>query len=178
MNRLALHVAEAVERRSPQPALPPEVRDDFAEMGRLGVALATKAADVVRSRNVVRAVELDRDDDEMDGLHRRMFEVLMAEDWPHGVASRRRRDAAGALVRALRRPRRRGGARDRLRRHRVGAGRDPDLSGAAGRSGSARHRAERQRGGHGRHRRQQAEHLRVAAQPLGAAAPRPRARGR
>ncbi len=87
MNRLALHVAEAVERRSPQPALPPEVRDDFAEMGRLGVALATKAADVVRSRNVVRAVELDRDDDEMDGLHRRMFEVLMAEDWPHGVAT-------------------------------------------------------------------------------------------
>ena len=87
MNRLALHVAEAVERRSPQPALPPEVREDFARMGRLGVALATKAADVVRSRNVVRAVELDRDDDEMDGLHRRMFEVLMAEDWPHGVAT-------------------------------------------------------------------------------------------
>lgn len=87
MNRLALHVAEAVERRSPQPALPPEVREDFARMGRLGVGLATKAADVVRSRNVVRAVELDRDDDEMDRLHRRMFEVLMAGDWPHGVAA-------------------------------------------------------------------------------------------
>jgi phosphate transport system protein len=76
-------------RRAPLTAAgaPAEVRDDFAEMGRLGVALATKAADVVRSRNVVRAVELDRDDDEMDGLHRRMFEVLMAEDWPHGVAA-------------------------------------------------------------------------------------------
>jgi phosphate transport system protein len=86
MNRLALHVAETVERRAPQPALPAEVREDFARMGRLAVALATKA-DVVRSRNVVVAVELDRDDDEMDRLHRRMFEVLMAEEWPHGVAA-------------------------------------------------------------------------------------------
>lgn len=87
MNRLALHVAEAVQRRHPAPTLPPEVRDDFAEMGRLAVALAVKAADVVRSRNVVRAVELDRDDDAMDVLHLRMFEVLMDPDWPHGVAA-------------------------------------------------------------------------------------------
>lgn len=87
MNRLALHVAEAVQRRAPSPTLPPEVRDDFAEMGRLGVALALKAADVARSRNVVRAVELDADDDAMDVLHRRMFEVLMDAGWPHGVAA-------------------------------------------------------------------------------------------
>ncbi len=85
MNRLALHVAEAVTRRAPAHTLPAEVRDDFAEMGRLGVELALKAADVVRSRNVVKAVELDTDDDEMDVLHRRMFEVLMDPDWPHGV---------------------------------------------------------------------------------------------
>lgn len=87
MNRLALHVAEAVQRRHPAPTLPPEVRDDFAEMGRVAVALAVKAADVVRSRNVVRAIELDHDDDAMDVLHRRMFEVLMDPHWPHGVAT-------------------------------------------------------------------------------------------
>ena len=85
MGRLALHVAEAVQRRHPRPTLPDEVRDDFAEMGRLAVQLALKAADVVRSRNVLRAVELDADDDAMDLLHRRMFEVLMDEGWPHGV---------------------------------------------------------------------------------------------
>lgn len=85
MGRLARHVAEAVERRAPQPALPPEVREDFAEMGRLAVRLAVDAADVVRSRDVVRAVGLEGDDDAMDGLHRRMFEVLMAPGWPHGV---------------------------------------------------------------------------------------------
>lgn len=86
MNRLALHVAEAVQRRHPDSVLPPEVRDDFAEMGRLAVALAVKASEVVRSRNVIRAIELDHDDDAMDVLHRRMFEVLMDPVWPHGVA--------------------------------------------------------------------------------------------
>lgn len=87
MNRLALHVAEAVRRRHPDAVLPVEVRADFAEMGRLAVELAVKAADVVRSRNVVRAVELDHDDDAMDRLHRHMFEVLMDPGWPHGVAA-------------------------------------------------------------------------------------------
>ena len=87
MGRLALHVAETVQRRSPDHALPPEVRDDFAEMGRLAVHLALKAADVVRSHNVLRAVELDADDDAMDGLHRHMFEVLMDDAWPHGVGA-------------------------------------------------------------------------------------------
>lgn len=87
MNRLALHVAEAVRRRHPDAVLPVEVRADFAEMGRLAVQLAVKAAEVVRSRNVVRAVELDGDDDAMDRLHHHMFEVLMDPDWPHGVAA-------------------------------------------------------------------------------------------
>ncbi len=87
MGRLALHVAEAVQRRHPRPTLPDEVRDDFAEMGRVAVQLALKAADVVRSRNVLRAVELDGDDDAMDVLHRRMFGVLMDPSWPHSVAA-------------------------------------------------------------------------------------------
>lgn len=87
MGRLALHVAEAVQRRYPDHALPVEVRGDFTEMGRLAVHLGLKAADVVRSRNVVRAIELDADDDAMDVLHRRMFEILMDPSWPHGVAA-------------------------------------------------------------------------------------------
>ncbi|OLT21768.1 phosphate transport system regulatory protein PhoU [Pseudonocardia sp. CNS-139] len=85
MGDLARHVADVVRLRSPQPALPPEVRDDFAEMGRLAVQLAVKAAEVVRSRNVVKAAELDADDDAMDRLHEHMFSVLMDPGWPHGV---------------------------------------------------------------------------------------------
>jgi phosphate transport system protein len=85
MGDLALHVAEVVRMRHPDPALPAEVQPAFAEMGRVAVQLALKAADVVRSRNVLKAAELDSDDDAMDVLHRQMFEVLMDENWPHGV---------------------------------------------------------------------------------------------
>jgi len=87
MGDLALHVAEVIHRRHPGHALPAEVRADFAEMGRLAVQLARKAAEVVRSRNVLTAVELDADDDAMDALHRRIFGVLMHPAWPHGVTA-------------------------------------------------------------------------------------------
>ena len=83
MGDLALHVAQVVARGR---VLPPEVCTAFAEMGRLAVDLALKAAEVARTRNVVMAVELDDEDDAMDRLHHRMFGVLMDEAWPHGVA--------------------------------------------------------------------------------------------
>lgn len=85
MGDLALHVAEVVRMRHPEPALPPEVRPAFAEMGKVAVQLALKAAEVARTRNVILAAELDTDDDAMDVLHREMMEVLMDERWPHGV---------------------------------------------------------------------------------------------
>ncbi len=82
MGDLALHVAQAAARGRP---LPEELRPDFAEMGRVAVELAVKAAEVARTRNVVLAVELDADDDAMDALHAHMFGVLMDEGWSHGV---------------------------------------------------------------------------------------------
>jgi phosphate transport system protein len=82
MGDLAVHVAKVVKLGK---TVPDEVRDDIAEMGRVAVELALKAADVVRSRNVIKAVELDADDDAMDRLHEHMFEVLMHPEWPHGV---------------------------------------------------------------------------------------------
>jgi phosphate transport system protein len=67
--------------------VPEPVRPAFAEMGRVGVALAHKAAEVVRTRNVLLAVELDRDDEAMDALHEQTFEVLMGRAWTFGVAA-------------------------------------------------------------------------------------------
>jgi phosphate transport system protein len=87
MGDLALHIAESARRRHPQHVLPEEVRPYFAEMGRLACALATKAAEVIRSRDLERAAELESDDDAMDDLHRHMFTVLMDHDWPHGLAA-------------------------------------------------------------------------------------------
>ncbi|MBN9102930.1 MULTISPECIES: phosphate signaling complex protein PhoU [unclassified Pseudonocardia] len=85
MGDLALHVAQAARRRHPQPVLPAEVAPYFAEMGSVGVRLARKAGDVIRSRDLAAAAELESDDDAMDDLHRHMFSVLMDPGWSHGV---------------------------------------------------------------------------------------------
>jgi phosphate transport system protein len=85
MGDLALHVAQAARRRHPNPVLPLEISPYFAEMGRVGVALAHKAGEVIRTRDVDAAAELEADDDAMDDLHRHMFTVLMDRHWTHGV---------------------------------------------------------------------------------------------
>ncbi|MDQ4031808.1 MAG: phosphate signaling complex protein PhoU [Actinomycetota bacterium] len=87
MGDLALHVAEAACRRYPEHVLPEQIRPYFTEMGRVAVALALKAGEVIRSRDLEQASELEADDDAMDDLHRHMFTVLMDRDWPHGVAA-------------------------------------------------------------------------------------------
>jgi phosphate transport system protein len=84
MGDLALHVAKVVKMGR---SLPTEVREDFAEMGRLAVDMARKAAEVVRTRNVILAAELTADDDAMDRLHRHVFTMLLDPGWPHGVAT-------------------------------------------------------------------------------------------
>jgi phosphate transport system protein len=83
MGDLALHVAEHALRARPVPAA---VCADFAEMGRLAVAMARKAEEVARTRNVLLAVELTADDDAMDASHRQMFGVLLDPAWADGVA--------------------------------------------------------------------------------------------
>jgi phosphate transport system protein len=85
MGDLALHVAQAARRRHPQPVLPTEIAPYFAEMGRVGVALATKAGEVIRSRDIEAAAALEAEDDAMDDLHKHMFTVLMDRNWTHGV---------------------------------------------------------------------------------------------
>ena len=87
MGVLARHVAEIALRNGAPCAVPDRVQPAFAEMGRVGVALAHKAAEVVRTRNVIMAAELGRDDEAMDALLVRMFATLMDRSWPYGTAA-------------------------------------------------------------------------------------------
>lgn len=87
MGGLAVHVAQTARRRHPQPVLPAQVRPYFAEMGAVAVQLALDAAQVVRTRDIELANKVEHDDDAMDDLHRHLFTVLMAREWPHGVAT-------------------------------------------------------------------------------------------
>ena len=84
MGDLALHVAEARCAGAPR-AAPDGARRLRRDGPRSRCAMARKAAEVARTRNVLLAVELDADDDAMDALHRHMFGVLMDPAWPHGV---------------------------------------------------------------------------------------------
>lgn len=87
MGALALHVAKIARRRHPNHVLPEEVRDHFAEMGRVAVDLGNSAKDVVISKDPQQAAEISQEDDAMDQLHQQLFRVLMDNEWKHGVAA-------------------------------------------------------------------------------------------
>jgi phosphate transport system protein len=87
MGRLAVHVAEAVQRRHPQPVVPPPLTPRFAEMGRIAVWLAAMAGQVIQTGDATLARALVAVDDEMDDLHRTLFTVIDYKQWTYGTAT-------------------------------------------------------------------------------------------
>lgn len=85
MGDLARHVAKVARMRHPRSAIPPELRDIVREMGRTAEYIVGKAGGVIALRDVQGAGELEIDDDVMDKLHRDLFSVILADDWPHGI---------------------------------------------------------------------------------------------
>src|SRR6266498_4256490 len=77
MGDLALHVAKAARRRHPEAVLPDSVKADFTEMGRVAVGLARSVEQVIKTRDVQAAKDLESDDDQVDDIHRHLFTVLM-----------------------------------------------------------------------------------------------------
>lgn len=85
MGDLARHIAKVARLRYPACAVPPELHPDIVEMGRLAERLVAKAGSVIAAPDVSRALELDKDDDAMDRLHRQLFGHLLDGSWKHGV---------------------------------------------------------------------------------------------
>ncbi len=85
MGDMALHVAEVARRRYPSSAVPPELRSTVLEMGHAAEEIVAKAGSVIASRDVTLAAELERDDDVMDDLHRRLFTAILDDGWGHPV---------------------------------------------------------------------------------------------
>ena len=76
----AVHLAKIARRRHPASAVPSELRDTFLSMGRTAEEIVRKAGDVIATRDVELAGELERDDDTMDDLQRQLFtQVLQGE---------------------------------------------------------------------------------------------------
>ncbi|MGW0633584.1 phosphate signaling complex protein PhoU [Streptomyces sp. NPDC002758] len=82
---LAEHVAKLARMRYPQRAVPRDLRRTILEMGQLAQRLMAQAAEVIITHDVTAALQLEKDDDRMDELHRMTFQHLMDEQWHHGV---------------------------------------------------------------------------------------------
>ena len=87
MGDLAHHVAKLTRMRYPSAAVPPELVLTLQEMGNVTARITKKAIGVIESRDLEAALQLEKDDDEMDILHRRLFEILLDDSWPYGIES-------------------------------------------------------------------------------------------
>ena len=85
MGDFAHHVAKLTRMRYPASAVPPELVLTLQEMGNITNRITDKAISVIESRNLEAALQLEKDDDEMDILHRRLFEILLDDSWPYGI---------------------------------------------------------------------------------------------
>jgi len=83
MGDLARHVAKVARLRYPNSAVPAELRSIILEMGQVAERIVTKAGSVIAARDVEAAKQIERDDDAMDDLHRRLFEALASDSWKH-----------------------------------------------------------------------------------------------
>jgi phosphate transport system protein len=85
MGDLARHVARAARRRFPDPAVPAPLRATVVEMGQVAELLVAKTGAVIASHDVEAALQVERDDDEMDRLHRELFAALLDVASPYSV---------------------------------------------------------------------------------------------
>jgi phosphate transport system protein len=82
---LARHVAKLARLRFPASAVPHDLHSTILEMGQLAQRLMAKAAEVVVTKDVDDALQLEADDDRMDELHRELFQHLLDDRWKHGI---------------------------------------------------------------------------------------------
>jgi phosphate transport system protein len=85
MGDLAGHIAKIARRRYPGSAVPPELRSVILEMGQIAQRIVAKAGSVIAGHDAELAAELESDDDAMDALHRRLFRIVLDDDWSQGM---------------------------------------------------------------------------------------------
>lgn len=87
MGDLARHLAKVARLRYPQSAVPAETRATVLQMGHVAQRIVAKAGSIIAAKDVAGAIELDRDDDEMDALHRQLYGAILDSSWSHGTAA-------------------------------------------------------------------------------------------
>ena len=87
MGDLAHHIAKVARLRHPNSAVPNELHDTIRQMGVVAENISRKVGTVIESRNTLLALEVEKDDDEMDKLHREVISALTGSSWNKGVDS-------------------------------------------------------------------------------------------
>lgn len=85
MGDMAHHIAKITRLRHPGAAVPSELLLTIEEMGKVARLISDKVGGVINSKDIDKALEVEKDDDEMDLLHRKLFTVLLDPSWPHGI---------------------------------------------------------------------------------------------
>jgi phosphate transport system protein len=85
MGDLALHIAKVARMRFPDIAVPVELRDVISQMGQVALSLVEKVAEVIKGRDVELAQAIESEDDSMDALHRKLFTLLLSDNWSYGT---------------------------------------------------------------------------------------------
>ena len=80
MGDLAQHVAKTARMRYPDSAVPANVAAQFAEMAQVADRMGAKMAEVIGSKDVELAREIEADDDRMDSLHRQVLDILLSQE--------------------------------------------------------------------------------------------------
>ena len=84
MGDLARHIASLARLRYPHHAVPDQLVPTFTAMGEIAQRVATKAGQVIATRDLELAAELERDDDDLDALHRQVFLTVCGAEWDQG----------------------------------------------------------------------------------------------
>ncbi len=85
MGDLAHHIAKVCRMRHPESAVPAELTEIIKSMGAADVKITEKVAVVIATRNVEMALEVDKDDDVIDELHRVLITKLVEPNTGYSI---------------------------------------------------------------------------------------------
>jgi phosphate transport system protein len=81
MGALASHIAAIARYRFPGSAVPESLRKTFEDMARIDLELVSKAIRLLANTDLDLAREIQAQDEAVDRLHRKVFDVVLAPDW-------------------------------------------------------------------------------------------------
>jgi phosphate transport system protein len=80
MGDLAHHIAKVARLRHPDCAIPDALILPFTEMGHVAEKLSIMVAAVITTRDTEMALQVERDDDEMDDLHKKVIATIIKDE--------------------------------------------------------------------------------------------------